>query len=321
MTDTNMVWAFNWVDNDEAREMLYNSINEGKSRFGFSEKEDDNLKAKGGWSKEHSFLLEIKKGDWIVHINTPEWGKCIAGKVTSEYDFDGGLPCSWGSDFRHNFSIDRETIIPFYRTDPNVLPSVNLRPRSRYHRVYEVDDFLQSIENIKNEQVSLRGGESAGEHHLRNQTEKSLKEITNYIRKMHPGKKLEGFLAKVMRAIPNVIDVEENGFGWGSGHGADLIVTLRSGIGGLDFENKIIVQIKSYDGKHFDLGAVEQIKDGIKEYDGTAGMLITTAENTKELEKRISNVSNEIGKPIDLLCGVEVARFVLKNAPKLLFKL
>ena len=138
---------------------------------------------------------------------------------------------------------------------------------------------------------------------------------------MHHSKKLEGFLAKVMRAIPNVIDVEENGSRWGSDHGADLIVTLRSGIKSLNFENKIIVQIKSYDGKHFDLGAVEQIKDGITEYDGTAGMLITTAESTDELEKRISKVSNEIGKPIDLLCGAEVARFVLKNAPKLLFKI
>ena len=27
-------------------------------------------------------------GDWIVHVNIPEWGKCTAAQVISTYEFD-----------------------------------------------------------------------------------------------------------------------------------------------------------------------------------------------------------------------------------------
>ena len=100
------VWAFNKVDHDEYRENIYSSFKSGVSRFGWSQRDEHNLKG-NQWSDWHSkqlFLLNIKKGDWIVHINTPSQGKCIAGEVLTEYDFDNGFDC-WegGQDFRHFF--------------------------------------------------------------------------------------------------------------------------------------------------------------------------------------------------------------------------
>ena len=160
---------------------------------------------------------------------------------------------------------------------------------------------------------------SAEEHHLKDRTLPYLKEITRHIHEMHKGKKLELFLAKVMREMPGV-EVQENGYGWGTDHGADLIVTLHSPIGRLDYEHKIIVQVKSFEGQHFDEDSVDQIKAGIKKYDGTAGLLITTGERTEGLEKKISAISDEIDRPINSLCGEEVAMFVIQNAPDLLFK-
>ena len=90
-----------------------------------------------------------------MHINSPEYGKCIAAKVLSEYNFDEGLKVAYKTkeDFKYYFEIDVNTIIEFDRNDPNILPSVNLKPRYRYQRVHNTDDFLTSIDNLKNNTV------------------------------------------------------------------------------------------------------------------------------------------------------------------------
>ncbi len=318
------IWAFNRAEDAKARELICQSVKNGKSRFGWSQRDEHNLNLKENWTDWHSkqlFLLQIKKGDWIVHINTPVWGKCITAQVMSEYDFDDGLEFDWGSDFRHCFDIDVDTIVEFDRKDKNILPSVNLYPRQRYHRIYAVNDFLKSIDNLKHNKVNLSAGESKEEYHLKEKTDKYLKEITGLIHEMHKSKSLERFLAKVFRKVPGVIDVNENGFGWGTDYGADLIVTMRLSIGNLEFENKIVVQVKSFEGEHYDLEAIEQVKTGIEKYDATAGMIITTAQRTEVLEEKIQKISNEIGCPIDLLSGEDVAIFVIKNAIDLLFRL
>ena len=314
------IWAFNWTDDEDARQQVYESLLHGKSRFGWSQRDEHNLKLKDNWTDWHSkqlFLLQVKRNDWIVHVNTPQWGKCVAAQVLSEYDFDDGLTCTWGTDFRHFFVIDVDSIVKFDRKDPNVLPSVNLNPRQRYHRVYAVQDFQISIENLKQRKVKLQEGERREEYHLRSKTDKLLPEIVRLIHETHKRKELERFLAKVFREIPGVIDVIENGFGWGTDYGADLIVTTKT----LEFENRIIVQVKSFEDKHDELYAVDQVKTGIEKFDGKAGMVITTAEATPELENYVQKVSEEIGCPIELLASDYLARFVIRYAPNLLFNL
>ena len=318
------VWAFNKVSNEFERELLYNSIKSGKSRFGWSQNDEHNLALKDNWSEHHSkqlFLLQVCSGDWIVHINTPYWGRCIAAQVTSGYNFDEGLECKQRIDFRHCFDIDTKTIMEFDRRDPNILPSVNLNPRQRYHRVYAFDDFIKSIENLKSNEVNLSGSESSGEYHLKEKTSEYLAKIATQIQGTHGGKELERFLAKVFRKIPGVVDVNENGFGWGTDHGADIIVTTSSALGNLSLEHRIIVQVKSYQGEHNSLDALNQVKIGIEKYSGTAGMIITTARASEVLENKVKEVSDEIGIPIDLLAADDVAKFVIKHAPDLIFRL
>ena len=169
------VWAFNKVVDEKARESVYQSIKNGKSRFGWSQRDEHNLKLKDNltdWHSRQLFLLQIRKGDWIVHINTPYWGRCVAVQVVSEYDFDEGLDVEWGKDFRHFFEVDVDTIVEFKRRDPNVLPTVNLNPRQRYHRIYAVDDFLESLDNLKHNRVKLHDSESREVYHLKEKTEK-----------------------------------------------------------------------------------------------------------------------------------------------------
>ena len=58
-----------------------------------------------------------------------------------------------------------------------------------------------------------------------------------------------------------------------------------------------------------------------KKYNATAGMIITTAERTEVLENKIQETSNELNCHIDLLAGEDVAKFVIKNASDLVFRL
>jgi restriction endonuclease Mrr len=322
------VWAFNRVDDlnvDSDRVLIYESVKNGKSRFGWSYKDEHNLLGET-WSDCHSkqlFLLQIEVGDWIVHINTPSWGKCVAAQVSAKYAFDEGLKCRNGQiDFRHVIEVDKNSVIEFERRNKNILPAVNLNPRQRYHRIYAAKDFLESIENIKQDRVSLKDGESRELFHLKDETDKLLKEITQLLHKTHKRQNLEHFLAEVFKKIPGVTGVKKNGIGWGSDNGADLIITTSYFVGNIDFENVLVVQAKSFSGEQHDLTAVDQIKTAITKYGASAGMIITTAERTAALEAEVEKASKELNDcPIDLLAGDDVARFVLKYAPDLLFRL
>ena len=319
------IWVFNWTGDEDRQQQIYESLKNGKSRFGWSQKDEHNLKLENNWTESHSkqlFLLKIKPNDWIVHVHTPQWGKCVAARVLCKYDFDAGLRCGEKRDFRHFFAIDVDSIVgPFDRKDPNVLPTVNLKPRQRYHRVYDVQDFQKSIENLKQRRVTLPEGESRGEYYLRDKTDKFLPEIAQLIQKTHKGKELERFLAKVFKEIPSVIDVFENGSRGGADYGADLIVTTKTSLCNLEFENRIIVQVKAFEDKIDDLCAVDQVKTGIEKFDGKAGIVITTAEATPEFETYVQKVSEEIGCPIDLIASNDLAKLVIRYAPNLLFNL
>lgn len=306
------IWAFAKIDDINVRKAVYESIKNGKSRFGWSSNDEDNLKKH--WNGKHAFLLSIKPGDWIVHVNMPKWGMCVAAKVVGEYDFDDGVKCSWGNDFRNNIPIDVETIVEFNRRSVEILPTVNLNPRQRYQRVYAVADFLQSIENIKTNAVQNKKteDETKGIFFLKEKSNGILKKITTLIHENHKGKNLERYFARVFRQIPNVVDVNENGFGWKTDYGADLIVTTSTTISNIQFENKIVVQIKSYTGAHYDLNAVRQVETAIEKFNASAGIIITTATRTKDLEKKVEEVSQKIDKPIELIAGEDVAKFVIK---------
>lgn len=317
------VWAFAKVDDSEARALVYDSIRHGKSRFGWSQRDEHNLR-RDGWSDWHSkqmFLLQIRPEDWIVHVNCPEWGRCVAVQSVGEYEFDDGVPCEWGPDFRHGIPVNPDTIVEFDRRDQNILPTINLNPRQRYHRIYAIEDFLQSLENLRSGAVSLRDEETRELFHLRDKTKALLSQITTLIQQTHRGKSLERLFAKVFRRVPGVVDVAENGFGWGTDHGADLVVTMQASIANISFEQRVIVQIKSFGGSHYDLSAIEQVEEGIAKFDAVAGIIITTAKKTEYLESAIQSASERIGKPIDLLAGDDVAKFALQHAQDLVFEL
>jgi hypothetical protein len=311
------VFAFAKIEDDVVRHAVYYDIKKGKSRFGMWDQEQSLRKEYYG---ANAFLLRIQKDDWIVHVNSPEYGMCVAVQATGEYQFDDGIPVAWrnGTDFNNYIPVNPDSAVEFDRNDPNVLPSVNLAPRKRGQRVLAVDDFLQSLENLREKRFIGYDEGIKGLAHIRSKMNSVIfPQITEYIQQMNRSKEFEKFLHKIFGSMTNVLSIQ-NGFGWKSDQGADLIVEFQNPIAGVNLITRLIIQAKSYTGSHYDLNAVDQIREGIAAYKADGGLLITTAESTEQLEEKVLRTSEEIGKTIDVLAGSDVAKFVLTHAPKLL---
>lgn len=316
------IWVFN-KPNDENVSFAYNSVmQESIMRFGWGSYDLNKLKKekfenftvnqKDSWKKSN-FLLQVKPGDWVVQINVPSYGKCIAAKVIEYYNF---YNLSDVGDFGHGLKLNKDSIVEFNRNDPNVLPIISrrLKLQGHYWRIYYKTEFLQSIENLLNKSVSLAENELTGVYHLRKELNNTLSTLNSLIHKNFPEKKLEQFIAKIFRRIPNVTEVKENGSGYGTDHGADLIVSYNSGldISNLFKEETLIVQVKSYSGTNNDYNILNQLKTGIDKKNGDCGLILSTAPLSEALLIEIEKLQEEINKPIGVIAGKELSEFVLK---------
>ena len=326
------VWVIKAPEEEEQIDFVYASLKKGISRYGwscidnadmikFNEKGWDNLKKK---EKECYvwFLLEIKKGDWIVHVNVPEWGLCTAGKVVETYKWDekpnkiGVGSYSENGDFRHTIKLDIESIIEFDRNNPNITPYVSrrLKLQGSHWQIYETEQFIRSINNLKKNTVKVKSNVEYGLYYLKEDIKPHLGNIVYSIQKNHPGKKLEELLSLIFKNVPNVISVNINGSGFGTDYGADLIITYSTGlpINGLQKEEVLVVQIKSFKDVHYELNAVEQIETAIKKYNANAGLIVSTAIASKELVKKIEETQEKVKVPISIICHEEVSAFIFK---------
>ena len=99
---------------------------------------------------------------------------------------------------------------------------------------------------------------------LSNEIQPFLASITERIHHTHPNYDLEALFAEVFRKLPGVVDVRwQRGWQGGAGdHGADILVTFEAGlpIPGLEQEHTVVVQVKSFEGEHWDTQAVEDIR-------------------------------------------------------------
>ncbi|MBD2722200.1 restriction endonuclease [Hymenobacter armeniacus] len=325
------VWALKNPTAQEHVAFVAASLKQGLSRFGWSyihrcdlwqldelpwsELDEDQTDC---YKKAH-FLLAVKPGDWVVHINVPSYGLCTAAQVIGGYAFDSAP--NEVDDFRHTLKIELSTLLEFDRNDANVLPSISnrLRLQGRFWRIGQVAEFEQSIANLTHRAVVLPPNQRAETYHLRNDFGPLLTDLTGKIQKNNPRGKLEEFMAEVLRQVPGVDDVEEHGKhkGWGTDNGADLIVHYQTGLPlpGLRKAAKLVVQVKSYTETHWDMEAIHQIKTAIDHFGADAGLIVTTAQPSKEFKQAFELASTELaekGKLIGLIGGDDVARFVLK---------
>ena len=143
-----------------------------------------------------------------------------------------------------------------------------------------------------------------------------LGDLTTIIQRSHPRKILEGFVAKVLRKIYPNDTVFENGSGWKSDHGADLIVgNLIDGTSII--YRPLVIQVKSYvgevDAPRCIDNIVAQLEDAIKYYSANDAILITTGYSTPALEAAIEKLENDMNTDIDIIAGDDFARLVLRS--------
>lgn len=319
------IWVFN-DSNIKAKEFVYESLKNGISRFGWSWFDTANLRTLTDKSfermspdeqnvfKKASFLLGIRTGDWVVHINVPNWGTCTAAKVSEEYHFDDKVNSI--SDFRHCLKIEMSSLIEFNRNSSSIHPVISrkLKLRGRYWRLYNQEEFLMSIENLKNH-VTFGDDFSVGVSFLKQAMNPMFAELGAKVHLTHPEKKLEALFVEIFKNVPGVREVKANGSGWGTDFGADIIVRYEAGLNILNLskEETLVIQVKSYEGVHVETNAVDQIKVAIDRFDADAGLIITTAESSDDLDESIELLSQQINKPIALLAGKDVAKFLLKH--------
>ena len=301
---------------EELVEFAYASlVNDGISRFfwSYDESFDLNVLTKKSWSelsKEESnarakaeFLLQIKPGDYVVHVNVPQWGEVTAGEVVEGYFFQKDLPAGQ-TDGRHCLKV--KDVFTFNRNDSRVHPMVSrrLKPRSSHWQMYCEEEFFDSLARLKTES-------EAAESFFVKEANEVFSEFAKKIHRNYPGKSLESFIAKVFNNVPGVLAVKENGSGFKSDYGADLIVSYKNGIADFGSEELMVVQIKSYEGEIWNTQAADQIRTALSYFDASSGLIITTAKSTEAIEKAVSSLSQETGKPVYVLAGEDLARFVL----------
>lgn len=323
------IWAFN-TPNEENIPFVNESVRTGRSRFGWSYVPTADLRELEDrpWTemteeeidcfKKSNFLLRVSPGDWIVHINVPSYGQCIAAQAAGVYEFDAE-PTPFG-DFRHFIPVDPESVIEFARTSPNVLPVIEqkLKLRGKHWRIHAMNEFIQSLANLKGDKMSPKDGETKQLSYLRQKLDAHLQEITSSIHGTHYRKHLENLVAQVFQQMrPLVTAVKVNGSGWGTDHGADVIVEYRIGlpIPNLERDGILVVQVKSFEGNHWEIEAVDQLETAIEKYEATAGLLVTTGEPTEQLKEAMDKLREKVSsKHVDvgIVAGRDVARFMLR---------
>ena len=307
-------------ENPKCAGMLHSSLKKGEGRFGWSYIETANLYElkkrieKDGWASlsdeerncYQAFLLDIREDDYVVYINVPEWGKCTLARVTRPYFWQHE-----DDDFNHRFGVDLESVREFDRNAVHPWLSARLKLQRRWWRIHGGQEkFNELVENLKAGKAGNKQTPEIRRELLQKQIQPFLTAITKAIHDTHPNKALEDLLAEIFKNVPGVKDVEKKG--GPKDHGADLLVHFESGMP--IPPQTCVVQVKSFEGEHWDTGAVNDIKRAFEHYpEADMGLIVSTAaSSTNVLDEAIDKLQKRTGKSVSLLIGKDVADFVLR---------
>ncbi|MBQ3726352.1 MAG: restriction endonuclease [Selenomonadaceae bacterium] len=315
------------------RKFVYDSlVNDKISRFLWSWYHDSNLNRlkniprdemtadeKATWSKGHR-LLDFRPGDWVLHKNVPQWGQVTAARLSSEYFYQAEMPAQH-QDGRQCFHVDK--VITFARGDGRLhaLFNTKLKVMGAMYQIRDEKEFYESLiavgyklDAIDEKRIAgLEVNTDGDADYFKRELNEVFGDLAEVIQRNYPDKKLEGFVAEVFRKIPDVTEVKENGSGWKTDFGADLIVHSKNHL--------TVVQVKSYVGKVWDTRGVDQLETAIENFNATRGILITTGESTPDLKTAIKKLTDKMSKKnvtVKLIAGSNFAKFVCRYGLDLL---
>ena len=316
------IYAIKGYEDDRA--LQYNSLLKGEGRFGWSGSEMADARRlktqidEKGWELltnderkcYHEFLLRIKPDDYVVFVNVPEWGKCTLARVTTPYFFRFD---DW--DFNHRFGVDPSSVQVFDRNATTVHPylSARLKLRGRQWEIHAHEEFKQLLTSLAAGVVGVQRRPIDNAAILLKELKPLMEEVTRRIHHTHPNYDLEALVAEIFRSMPTVRHVVLQG---GAGdHGADILVKYTTGlpIPGIEIDETCLVQVKSFEGEHWDTKAVSDIRRAFNHYpEAKVGLIISTAEKGSEALDRELEKLQEEKKSVTYLCGAEVAALFLR---------
>lgn len=315
------IYALRESDEEEYVKKVFDSLKGGEGRFGWSYEKSADLRQlherveRSGWAslskheKEcyQDFLLRIQDGDYVVYINVPRWGRCTLAKVTGEY--------VWryeDEDFNHRFPVDPESVATFDRNNAKLVHpalSKKLKLRGRWWTIYAEHEFRLLLDQLPESTEFESKSPVTNLRYLSEDIRPHLEKIACQIHDTHRDKDLEPLVKGVFERVPGVKSVEQRK--GSADKGADLLVELEvGGISGL--AQTLVVQVKSYEDKHDDSGAVDQIRKALQYHGADMGLIVSTAESAgKNLEQALRKLNNDLEKPVSLLIGADLAAFFL----------
>lgn len=262
------------------------------------------------------FLLALKENDYVVYINVPKFGECTLAQVTGEYQW------KWDEkkrDFSHRFPVDPKSVRSFNRNGRDVPSALSARLKlmGRWWKIYAEREFrvlLKVLDGVP------RSGNKTPEDRLEDMSKDMqplLSEATKIVQRHHPNFSLEDLLYKVFKEVPGVKRVEKRK--GKADFGADIIVEFEFGSIS-DLTETILVQVKSYTGEHNTASAADDIRRAFEHHsNATMGLIVSTAESAgKDLTEELDRVREHFEKPVALLLGTDLAKFLLKYEAALL---
>jgi hypothetical protein len=312
------IYAINAIP-DKWRDEVLDSLKSGIGRFGWSSKIASNLLTEEYHEEKRAnrFLLNLMPGDYVVYINMPLYGQCTLAKLTGRYYFQEPM----GEDFNHCFCVDPESVRTFERNDSsrvqNLLSS-RLKLQNRYWRIYCQEEFQYLLDRIdKPESPENQAGDETdpGIEYFMNSINGELSGITEKIHKHHPNFALEKLMCRVFRNTGKYDSVEH--MQGRNDLGADIVLTCCSAdFPGISEQRKCLVQVKSYGGEMSNSKALEGLRKAFAasvNEDASSGLIISTANAVSEnFEKGLDVLREETGKPIAVLYGAELAKYVMR---------
>ena len=325
------IYAFNKPESEQRINAVFDSLQAGESRFGWSSEETADQRIlrercdNYGWDSlttaekncYHDFLLEIAPGDFVVHINVPRWGECTLAQVEGAYEFRFE-----DEDFNHRFAIDPNSILTFNRNDARVHPalSARLKLQGRWWTIYTEDEFFEShqalidtpalVDPLDELAAPLRTLQDNLKI-LSRDVRDPLASISEKIHHAHPNKDLENFILEVFKKVPGVKRVRaQRGR---ADRGADLLVELEFG-SIPELVQTIVVQVKSWNGELVQTSPITDIKNAFEYYENAnMGLIVTTNTSCSEqFRNELDKLREETQKPVDLLFGSDLALFCLR---------
>ena len=324
------IYAFN-VPSEDRINSVFNSLQAGESRFGWSSEEAadqrilrercDNYGRDSLTPAEkkryHPFLLDIAPDDFVVHINVPRWGECTLAKVEGAYEFRYE-----DDDFNHRFAIDPNSVRTFNRNDALVHPalSARLKLQGRWWTIYTENEFFalhQALIGRPDEAAAPLRTPQDNLKILSSDVRDPLAKISEKIHHTHPNKDLENFIFEVFEKVPGVKRVKaQRGQ---ADRGADLLVELEFG-SIPELVQTIVVQVKSWGGELDDTSPIKDIRNAFEHHENAnMGLIVTTNTSCSEQFRiELDKLREEIQKPIGLLFGSDLALFCLRYGGELL---